>query len=104
VLCQYLIPRKDGAGRVLSVEVLLNNEAIANLIRKGKAYQIPSVIATSREQGMHLMDGELKRLVREEVISLEEAYMRAANKKEFEKAEEPEPAAGEPRVAGGGAQ
>jgi len=85
VLCQHLIPRKDGTGRVLAAEVLLNNDAVANLIRKGKAYQIQSVVATAREQGMQAMDVELRRLVREDVITAEEAYMRAASKKDFEK-------------------
>jgi twitching motility protein PilT len=84
VLCQFLIPRKDGTGRCLAAEVLLNNEAVANLIRKGKTFQIPSIIATAREQGMQSMDGELKRLVQEGMITAEEAYMRAVNKKEFE--------------------
>ena len=85
VVCQHLIPRKDGSGRVLAAEVLINNDAVANLIRKGKAYQIQSVVATAREQGMQAMDVELRRLVREDVITLEEAYMRAASKKDFEK-------------------
>ena len=77
--------RRDGSGRALAAEVLINNDAIAILIRKGKAYQIQSVIATAREQGMQAMDTELRRLVREDVISAEEAYMRAASKKDFEK-------------------
>jgi twitching motility protein PilT len=85
VLCQFLLPRIDRPGtRVLAAEVMINNDAIANLIRKGKAFQIPSVIATSREQGMQLMDGELMRLHKEGVISAEEAYLKAANKKDFE--------------------
>jgi twitching motility protein PilT len=85
VVCQHLIPRQDGTGRVLAAEVLINNDAVANLIRKGKAYQIQSVVATAREQGMQSMDVELRRLVREGVITEEEAYMRAASKKDFEK-------------------
>ena len=85
VVCQHLIPRKDGTGRVLAAEVLINSDAVANLIRKGKAYQIQSVVATAREQGMQSMDVELRRLVREGVITEEEAYMRAGSKKEFEK-------------------
>jgi len=84
VLCQLLLPRMDGTGRCLAAEVLLNNDAVANVIRKGKTYQLPSIIATSREQGMHSMDGELKRLVQAGLVAPEEAYMRAANKKDFE--------------------
>jgi twitching motility protein PilT len=91
VVCQYLHRRRDGPGRCLSVEVMLNSDAIANLIRKGKAFQIPSVISTSREAGMQLMDAELMRLVREGKISPEDAYAKAASKKEFERLVPPEP-------------
>jgi twitching motility protein PilT len=84
VLCQHLIPRRDGTGRVLAAEVLINNDAVAHLLRKGKAYQIPAVVATARDAGMQAMDVELRRLVREGVISAEEAYMRATSKKDFE--------------------
>jgi twitching motility protein PilT len=92
VVCQYLVPRNDGPGRCLAVEVMLNSDAIANLIRKGKTFQIPSVIATSRELGMQLMDLELMRLLEAGKISAENAYMRAVSKKDFEgrlPAEEP---------------
>src|SRR4029077_12108993 len=104
VLCQHLIPKKDGSGRILAAEVLINTDAVANLIRKGKAFQIPSVVATAREQGMQAMDGELRRLVREGVITMEEAYMRAASKKEFEQTDTPPPVPvvpGAPAAAGG---
>jgi twitching motility protein PilT len=84
VVCQYLLKTKDGQGRCLAVEVMLNNEAVSNLIRKGKAFQIPSVIATSREQGMQLMDQDLMRLYKEGKISAEDAYVKATSKKDFE--------------------
>ena len=84
VVCQYLLKTKDGQGRVLAVEVMLNNEAVANLIRKGKAFQIPSVIATAREQGMQLMDQDLMRLFKDGRISAEDAYVKASSKKDFE--------------------
>jgi len=84
VVCQYLVKRKDDQGRVLAVEVMVNNEAVANLIRKGKAFQIPSVIATQREAFMQSMDSDLERLYRNGVVSAEDAYMKAANKKSFE--------------------
>jgi len=84
VVCQYLITRRSGRGRCLAVEVMLNTDAVANLIRKGKTHQIPSIITTSREMGMRSMDGELKRLYDDGIISAEDAFMRAASKKEFE--------------------
>jgi len=95
VVCQYLLKTRDGQGRVLAMEVMLNNEAVSNLIRKGKSFQIPSVIATSREQGMQLMDQDLMRLYKEGRISAEDAYMKAISKKDFEALLE-EPAAARP--------
>jgi twitching motility protein PilT len=84
VMCQYLVRRKDGQGRAIAVEIMLNNEAVANLIRKGKTFQIPSVIATQKDVGMQSMDSDLERLFRAGLISAEDAYMKAANKKNFE--------------------
>ena len=84
VVCQYLVKRSDGPGRILASEVMLNNEAIGNLIRKGKTFQIPSVIATSNDVGMQAMDSDLMRLFSQGKISAEDAYMRARNKKDFE--------------------
>ena len=84
VICQHLLQRTNAPGRVLAVEIMLNNDAIASLIRKGKAFQIPSVIATSREQGMQSMDIELARLYKEGQVGKEEVYMKANNKAEFE--------------------
>jgi hypothetical protein len=63
---------------------MVNSEAVANLIRKGKTFQLPSIIATSREQGMQSMDSELRRLVNGGRISAEEAYLKARDKKDFE--------------------
>jgi twitching motility protein PilT len=84
VVCQYLMKEKTGGGRVLAVELLINNEAVSNLIRKGKAFQLPSIISTSREQGMQLMDTDLMRLMKENKISAEDAYVKAVSKKDFE--------------------
>ncbi|MGQ0507391.1 MAG: PilT/PilU family type 4a pilus ATPase [Myxococcaceae bacterium] len=84
VVCQYLLRPKSGEGRKLALEVMLNSDAVSSLIRKGKCYQIPSIIATSGEQGMQLMDQDLLRLVKAGEISADEGYMKARNKKEFE--------------------
>jgi twitching motility protein PilT len=83
VACQHLVRKKDG-GRILVAEVLLNNDAVSNLIRKGKTFQIPSVVTTSRESGMQSMDVELARLVGEGVIALEDGYAKANDKRAFE--------------------
>jgi twitching motility protein PilT len=82
--CQNLLRRAGGTGRTLAVEVMIANDAISNLIRKGKAFQIPAVITTSREQGMQLMDHELARLVRDGTVTAEEAFARAGDKRMFE--------------------
>ncbi|HVO29852.1 MAG TPA: PilT/PilU family type 4a pilus ATPase, partial [bacterium] len=84
VVCQYLLRRVDGEGRVLASEVMLNNDAISNLIRKGKTFQIPSIVATSRDVGMQSMDSDLMRLFQAGKVSAEEVYMKARNKKDFE--------------------
>ncbi len=84
VACQYLLKRVDQAGRIPTVEIMVVNDAVSNLIRKGKTFQIPSLISTSKEEGMQLMDNELMRLYKDGVIAPEEAYLKAVNKKEFE--------------------
>jgi twitching motility protein PilT len=84
VLCQYLIRHKDKQEMVLATEVMINNHAIANLIRKGKTFQIPSVVVTSKEQQMQLMDSCLMDLYKQGKISAEEAYLKARTKSDFE--------------------
>src|SRR2546422_6610091 len=99
VVCQYLMREKSGTGRVLAVELMVNNEAVSNLIRKGKAFQLPSVISTSREQGMQLMDSDLMRLTKEGKITAGDAYVKAVSKKDFEPfVEEEEKAAAQRRA------
>jgi twitching motility protein PilT len=58
-LCQTLVPRADGSGRIAAVEIMLGNPAAKNLIREGKIYQLPNVIRTHREIGMISMDEAL---------------------------------------------
>jgi twitching motility protein PilT len=85
VTCQYLL-RAPKAGRVPAVEVMIANDAIQTLIRKGKAFQIPSVIATSRQHGMQLMDAELIRLAQAGKAEVNDAYAKALDKRAFEAA------------------
>ncbi len=99
VLCQHLLRRADGQGRVIAVEVMVNNDAISNMIRKGKAFQIPQVIQSSKDSGMQSMDSELVRLVKAGIVTQEEGYAKANDKKTFETAvAPPKPAPGAPEA------
>ena len=84
VLCQHLLRAQARDGRILAAEVMVNNDAIANMIRKNKTFQIPQVIATSKNVGMQGMDSELARLVRSGEVAFDEAYLKAVDKKAFE--------------------
>jgi len=64
VLCQTLVPKADGSGRVAAVEVMLANSAVRNLIRDGKIYQLPNTIRMNAHLGMQLLDGALVNLYR----------------------------------------
>jgi len=81
IISQQLVPRADGGGRVLALEVLTNNPAVANVIREGKTFMLPGIIQTGRKQGMVLMDDSLKDLYTRGIISAEEFYTRAEDKK-----------------------
>ncbi len=71
VLCQTLVPRAKGRGRVAAVEILLANSAVRNLIREGRIYQLPNVVRTHSQLGMELLDQCLVRLYHEGQISRE---------------------------------
>jgi twitching motility protein PilT len=82
IVSQRLVNRIDG-GRVPAIEILYNNNAVANLIREGKTHQIDLVIQTSREQGMIPLNKSLSDLVKEGIISLEEAELYSSDKEEL---------------------
>jgi len=63
VVCQTLVKRAQGEGRAVATEVLVTTPAIANLIREGKTYQIPSALQAGRSLGMHTLDQHLADLV-----------------------------------------
>ena len=80
VMSHQLIPKKDGTGRVLALEILTNTPAVANVIREAKTYMLPGIIQTGKKQGMRLMDDALIDLYETGLISAEEAYTRADQK------------------------
>src|SRR5881409_2213297 len=80
VISHQLIPKKDGTGRVLALEILTNTPAVSNVIREAKTYMLPGIIQTGKKQGMRLMDDALIDLYDRGLISGEEAYERADQK------------------------
>ena len=80
IISQQLVPRKDGRGRVLALEILTNTPAVGNVIREAKTFMLPGIIQTGRKQGMKLMDDSLMELYDQGIISQEEAYSRAEQK------------------------
>lgn len=74
-----LLPRISG-GLIPACEILLNNEAVANLIREGRIESIKSVIQTGKEEGMVSLEHSLADLVKRNEIALEVATLYASNK------------------------
>jgi len=79
VICQTLCKR-IGGGRAAALEIMFGVPAIANLIREGKIFQIPSVIQTARKSGMCLMNDSLLRLAKEGTVAPEEALAKTVDK------------------------
>ncbi|WP_286132286.1 type IV pilus twitching motility protein PilT [Cryocola sp. 340MFSha3.1] len=77
VVCQTLVKRASGRGRVVATEVLMMTPAIANLIREGKTYQIASAMQAGRGDGMHTMDQHLADLVDSGLITRTAALEKA---------------------------
>ncbi|MFA6242133.1 MAG: type IV pilus twitching motility protein PilT [Candidatus Hydrogenedentales bacterium] len=81
VISQRLIPKAEGAGRVMACEVLVNNTAVANLIREGKTHQVYSIMETNTKEGMQTMDRCVKNLYMQGLISYEDAIAHVRNAK-----------------------
>ena len=78
IIAQRLVPKLDADARVPAREILLNNDAVRNLIISGKTHQLYSVIEIGQRQGMILMDSYLIALYKKWLISREilEWYVR----------------------------
>jgi len=83
VISQTLLKTKDGQGRVAAHEIMIGSPAIRNLIRENKVAQMYSAIQTGQALGMQTLDQCLIDLVRRNVVSSNEARVRAANKDAF---------------------
>jgi twitching motility protein PilT len=78
VVTQALLPTADGMGRVPSLEILLPDDAVRNLIRQGKVEQIYSVMQTNTGRGMQTMEQSLGDLIMRRVVTLEMGLSRSS--------------------------
>ncbi len=79
VVAQVLC-KKKGGGRVAALEVLIGTSALASLIREGKTFQVPSIMQTSKKQGMTTMNDSLFALVKQGAVEPKEAWFKSADK------------------------
>ncbi|MCL5781833.1 MAG: PilT/PilU family type 4a pilus ATPase [Patescibacteria group bacterium] len=84
IFSQRLIPRISG-GLIPAYELLINNNAVSNLIRERRVHEIQTVIETSSQEGMIDMNRSLAELVRAGEITVESAYMNSSNPKTLER-------------------
>ncbi|MCP2029965.1 twitching motility protein PilT [Okibacterium sp. HSC-33S16] len=83
VVCQTLVPKASGNGRVVATEVMVITPALSNLIREGKTYQILSAMQAGKELGMHTMDQHLAELVNSGRVTRQAAEAKAHDHEGF---------------------
>jgi len=80
VMCQQLLPKADGSGRVMAIELMLPNSAIRNNIREDKVHLIQNVMSSGQDQhGMMILNQSLAQLVAEGTVTFEAACLRSNN-------------------------
>src|ERR1051325_5337977 len=85
IMCQSLLPKANGQGRALAMEILVPNAAIRNLIREDKVHQIYSMMQTGQEKyGMQTFNQSLATLYFQKHITLEAALQRSSNADELQ--------------------
>jgi twitching motility protein PilT len=85
IVCQSLLPRADGTGRVVSLEIMVPTPAIRNLIRDDKVHQIYSTMQAGQEKlGMQTMNQSLATLTLTREITFETAMSASSMKEELE--------------------
>jgi twitching motility protein PilT len=84
VVSQQLLPTCNKPGRAAALEILISTPAVSNLIRQGKLDQLETAIQSGGRLGMKTMDTALMDLVEAGVVSRDEAYQQANNKRMFE--------------------
>lgn len=77
IVAQRLIPKADGSGRALALEILVRNDAITNCIKEGNTHQIYSMMQIGKEDGMLTLDASLAELYKNGIISEQDMLLRA---------------------------
>lgn len=85
IVSQQLVPRQDGQGRIMAMELLVNTPAISNCIREGKTFMLPGIMQTGKAVGMITMDDSLQALYTQGIISKEECASRSEDKVSMKK-------------------
>lgn len=83
VMCQTLLPKASGHGRVMAMELMPVNPAVRNIIREGKTHQIPNIIQAGATYGMKSMDMSLRDLYQQGIVTYEEALSKSIDPNEF---------------------
>jgi twitching motility protein PilT len=83
VLCQTLVPKAKGGGRVMAMELMPVTPAIRNIIREGKSHQLPNAIMSGAQHGMLSLDMSLRNLYQQGLITYEDAISKCTSPEEF---------------------
>lgn len=83
VLSQVLLKRADGKGRVAAYELMNATNAVRNMIREAKTYQLPQLLETGISMGMQSMNRSIAGLVKSGVVDQDEALKRSPNATEL---------------------
>jgi len=85
IMCQSLLPKIGGQGRVMAMEILIPNPAVRNLIREDKIHQIYSAMQSGQDKfGMQTFNQSLATLYFQKQITLETALLRSSSPDELQ--------------------
>ena len=83
VITQCLIPTADGLGRRAATEVLMGTDAVLNMVRESKIYQLDTIMQSNRALGMHTLNADLMAKVRAGVITAQSALEYSNDRREL---------------------
>ncbi|GAA0498372.1 type IV pilus twitching motility protein PilT [Salinibacillus aidingensis] len=71
IISQRLFPLKSGNGRIAATEIMVQNSAVSSLIRNQKIHQLPNIMQTSRDAGMHTLEMNIQSLLKRQLVAYE---------------------------------